>query len=114
MLRVVEDACNFTPDKSRGLVVVESDESGPPFHAAFHELDSQDTRNLAQSYAGEKGMGTAWINGNVIGPYPVNFGGRVVRGEPPRAPQPPPLPQTHPRMQPRAYRVDVPLARPLR
>src|SRR4051812_18420089 len=107
MLRVVEDACNFTPDKSRGLVVVESDESGPPFHAAFHELDSQDTRTLAKSYAGERGMGTAWINGNVIGPYPVNFGGLSL--EHARGPQGQPLPQTHPRMQPRAYRVDVPL-----
>lgn len=111
-LLIVEAACQTTPDRSRGMIVVESDCEGPPFTDAFHELDSQDARALAQGYAAQLGIAPAFINGNVQGPYPVNFEGlslEHVRDGDGKA-----LPQNHPRMQPKRYRVDVPVTRPLR
>ena len=47
-LLIVVDACHFTPDRARGVVTVESDCPGPNFGDAFHELDSQEARALAQ------------------------------------------------------------------
>lgn len=112
MLQVVEDASTFTPDRSRGVVVVESDVDGPPFNDAFYELDSQDARHLAQGYAAQMGIAPAYLNGNVLGPYPVNAEGLSL--EHVRGPQGQPLPAQHPRMQVKRYRVDVPVSRPLR
>ena len=111
-LLVVEGASQFTPDRARGVVVVESDCEGPPFTEAFHELDSQESRQVAQGYAAQMGVAPAFINGNVIGPYPVNSEGLSL--EHVRDDQGRPLPQNHPRMQPKRYRVDVPVTRPLR
>ena len=111
-LLIVEKACSVTPDRSRGVIVVESDNVGPPFTEAFHELDGQDARSLAQGYAAQLGVAPAFINGNVIGPYPVNKEGMSL--EHVRDGDGHPLPANHERMQPARYRIDVPVNRPLR
>lgn len=112
MLRVIEEASEFQPDGSRGVVVVESDQGGPPFTDAFQELDGAAAVHLAQQYATTKGCSPAYLNGNKTGAYPVNAEGlslEHVRDEKGGA-----LPQQHPRMQPQRYRVDIPVSRPLR
>ncbi len=111
-LQIVEKACTVTPDRGRGVIVVESTCQGPPFAESFHELDGQDARALAQGYAAQLGIAPAFINGNVEGPYPVNGEGlslEHVVDKDGRA-----LPPQHPRMQPKAYRISVPVCRPLR
>ena len=72
----------------------------------------QDARALAQGYAAQLGIAPAFINGNVIGPYPVNKEGLSL--EHVRDEHGHPLPANHARMQPARYRVDVPVCRPLR
>ena len=112
MLKVVVEASQFQPDGSRGMVVVESDCVGPPFTEAFSELESQQAVHVAQQYATTQGCSPAYLNGNKIGPYPVNAEGLSL--EQVRGPKGEALPQTHPRMQPAKYRVEVPVSRPLR
>lgn len=110
-LQIVEAACRFEPDMSRGLVVIESDQGSGHFQQAFFELESQDARHLALGYAARAGMGDTRINGNLSGIYPINSEGlslELVRDEKQQ-----PLPQTHARMQPHRYRVDVPVTRRL-
>lgn len=112
MLNVIESACQFAADGSRGTVVIESDQGGPPFTDAFQELDSQDAVALAQQYAVTRGCSPAYLNGNKGSIYPVNKDGlslEHVRGDKGEA-----LPQQHPKMQPTRYRVDVPVSRPIR
>lgn len=112
MLEIKPDACSFEPDRSRGTVVIESDLTGPPFNAAFDELTGNGTVQMAQQFATQMGCAPAYLNGNKIGPYPVNAEGlplEEVKGQDGK-----PLPQTHPRMQPAKYRVDVPIARSIR
>jgi hypothetical protein len=112
VLKVVESACEFEPDRSRGKIVIESDCHGPPFTDAFSELEGQASVQLAQQFACTVGCAPAYLNGNKIGPYPVNSEGlslEQVRDKDGKT-----LPQTHPRMQPSRYRVDVPVTRPIR
>jgi hypothetical protein len=112
MLRVVIKDCIIQDDRSAGKIVVESDCTGPPYQAAFTELDTLDARKLAQGYAASVGIAPAHINGNVQGPYPVNSAGTPledVRGDKGQT-----LPPQHPLMQPKSYRIDVPVCRPLR
>lgn len=112
MLQVIPEASQFHPDGSRGTVVIESTAPGPPFTEAFQELEGQQAVALAQQYAVTQGCSPAYLNGNKIGPYPVNAQGlslELVRGDKGEA-----LPQQHPKMQPARYRVDVPVSRPLR
>jgi len=112
MLQIVEKACKFEADRSRGLIVVESDLSGPPFTEAFHELEGMGVVSLAQSFACSVGCAPAYLNGNKIGPYAVNSQGLSldqVRDKDGNA-----LPQTHPLMQPARYRMDIPVTRPIR
>jgi len=113
MLQVVESACRFQPDMSRGNVVVESSCDGRTggFQEAFSELDSMDARSMATGFAARHGMGDPRINGNVSSPYPVNADG--VSLEAVKDGEGNPLPQTHPKMQPARYRVDVPVTRRL-
>lgn len=112
MLSVVESACDFSGDLSRGNVVLESDCDGPPFNEAHDELKGRDAVTTAQAYAAQRGCSPAHLNGQPIGPYPVNADGepldRVRDGKGDA------LPQTHPRMQPARYRIDVPVTRPMR
>jgi hypothetical protein len=111
-LLVVENACTQTADGSQGVIVIESDCDGPPFTEAFQELESADARRLAQSFAQKAGIAPAHINGNVLGPYPVNFEGLSL--EHVKDGKGKPLPASDKRMQPARYRVDVPVIRPFR
>lgn len=111
-LQVVEKACQFEPDRSRGTIVIESDLGGPPFTDAFQELDGAPSVQLAQQYACAMGCAPAYLNGNKIGPYPVNSEGLSLENV--RDEKGQPLHQAHPRMQPDRYRVDIPVSRPIR
>ncbi len=111
-LKIVPDACQFEADRSRGVVVVESDCAGPPFTDAFQELDGMACVQLAQSFAASVGCAPARLNGNKEGPYAVNDDGLSldqVKDSKGNA-----LPQTHPKMQPHRYRVSVPVTQPMR
>jgi hypothetical protein len=112
MLSVAEKFCQFHADRSRGMVVVESDAEGPPFTQSFAELESVDARTLAQGYAATQGVVSARINGNLSSPYPVNAQGEPLDAV--KGPDGSPLPAAHPRMQPSKYRIDVPVCTPLR
>lgn len=112
MIHVVEAACQFTQDRSRGTVVLESDVTGPDFSEAFRELGSTDARGVAQTYASAQGCAPAYINGNVIGPYPINAKGFPL--DQVTGPGGQPLPVSHPDLQPARYRLEVPVSRPLR
>lgn len=111
-LAIIDEACTFEPDRSKGTIVIESDQDGPPFEQAFHELGEMSAVHMAQSYAVQHGVGNAMINGNKVGPYPVNAEGlslEMVRDNSGKS-----LPQSHPRMQPKRYRIEVLVARPFR
>jgi hypothetical protein len=112
MLRVVEKESTFLLDNSKANIVVESDETGPPFQKAFDELSSIEARTIAQSYAMERGIISATVNGNVIGPYPVNSRGVPLDKVLDRSGKVPP--PDSPEMQPEHYRVEVPVTRPIR
>ncbi len=109
-LFVVEKACKFATDMSTGTIVVESTNDSQ-FNMAIEELQHANARNMATGYAVRQGMSDARINGSLIGPYPVNSKGQVldqVKDEAGAS-----LPPQHPDMQPKAYRVDVPVCRRL-
>ncbi len=112
MLNVVKETSSFLPDLSKGTVTIESSCVGPPFHAAFEELNGMDAVNLAQRFAAANNMTRAFLNGNKSGPYPVNAAGVPLENV--RGPNGEALPATHPDMQPARYRLDVPLATPFR
>lgn len=112
MLKVVEKECHFEPDMSRGIVTIESDAAvAAPFQAAFDELQGRDAVALAQRHAAARGCAPAHLNGNILGPYPVNKEGTPLEkvlplNGVPRLPN-------DPLMQPARYRIDVPVIRPL-
>jgi hypothetical protein len=112
MLSIIEDATTIEPNLLKGNIVVESDKSGPPFNAAFDELNETTAIVFAQNYAAQCGISPAYVNGSKIGPYPVNSEG--VPLEQVTGPDKKPLKPTHPLMQPHRYRIEVPVARPLR
>lgn len=112
VLQVIESASRFEADVSRGVVVIESDCTGPPFDSAFTELSSMDSTRMAQGYASTLGCAPAYLNGNREGPYAVNSEGLSL--EQVRDGKGQPLPQQHPRMQVAKYRIDVPVSRPMR
>lgn len=111
-LSVVESACQFASALDRGVITIESDLTGPPFSNAFEELQSQAAKDLALSYATQRGVVPAFLNSMTVQPYPVNSDGLSM--EQVRGPGNEPLPQNHPKMQPARYRVDVQVARPFR
>lgn len=111
-IAVVEDRCKFAPNMGTGVVTLESDHGPGEFGQAFNELqEGMEARNMALSYAATRGMGTVRLNGNVVGPYPVNAQGVPLDAVKDAAGETPD--QKHPLMQPARYRVDVPLCRPL-
>lgn len=110
-LHVIEQYSTFSPDMSRGSVIIESD-LGPPFERAFQELDGVAPVYLAQSYAASKGCAPAYINGSRIGPYPVNADGQPLDAV--RDKDNHPLPAEHPKMQPARYQLEIPVVRPFR
>lgn len=110
MLRVVEQACQFAPDMSRGTVVIESD-NVKEFNMAIEELQGTEARNLATGYAAQRGMGDARLNGSPGAAYPINLQGLSLEAV--HGPNGEALPQTHQLMQPARYRIDVPVTRRL-
>lgn len=109
-LSVVPAACKFTDDNGQGVVVIECDRADK-LNLAIEELQGTPARNLAIKFAAERGVGDPRINGNIGYPYAVNAEGlslEAVKDEAGNSP-----PQTHPRMQPARFRVDVPVCRRL-
>ena len=106
-LIVVQDACEFTPDRSRGTVVIESDITHE-FPQAIEELGSTEGKNVAMQFAAQIGCSSPCINGIASAPYAINAEGyqldQVVDKHGQR------LPPQHPRMQIARYRIDIPVA----
>lgn len=89
------------------VVAVDSDKSGPPFQEAFDELSERAAIDMAMDFAARLGVSPPRLNGSKIGPYPVNADGiplEEVRGDHNEV-----LPQTDIRMEPKSYRIDVPV-----
>ena len=107
-LKIIDTACEFLPDRSKGRIVVESDIDGPPYEKAFAELMDLSARTYALNCASQLGCNPACLNGNTEGPYPVNSQGLSL--DKVRGPDGKSLPPQHPLMQPRRYRIDVPVA----
>ena len=110
LFRIVEDACTFAPDKSKATIVVESKEL-ENFAKAIDDLDGLAVKALATGYAASEGVADPRLNGLVRCGYAVNEDGvdlLKVCGA-----NNEPLPADHPKKQPAAYRVDVPLTRKL-
>ena len=110
MLHVRPEACQFSPDRTRGIVVIESD-IVDQFPLAIEELQSVAARELAQSFAAQSGLGAPRINGQPGSAYAINSEGlslEHVLGEDGK-----PLAPSHPRMKPAAYRIDVPVCGPI-
>ena len=61
MIQVVSAACEFSPDRSRGKIVIESLHGQGEFDKAFHELGEIEARSTAQSYAATQGVVAARI-----------------------------------------------------
>lgn len=106
-------ATRFLEDRSKGIVVIESDlpfKNGS-FADSIDEAKSMEARHRAIGFANSQGVGDARINGNSSGEYAVNSEGipldhvRDEHGQP--------LPLTHPRMKVWRYRVDYPVTRRL-
>jgi hypothetical protein len=107
-MTVVEELCTFSADMSSGKIVIQSTED-ENFAQAIEELGSVEARNMALGHAARQGVATPGINGNLDGPYAVNEDGQSldeVKDEEGNA-----LPPGHPKMQPAAYRVAVPVCR---
>ena len=102
MLKLVENATNYAPDMTRGVVVIESDNGPGKFPEAIEELSGNDAKHFALHSVAH--LGLTHINGNVIGPYPVNTDGKALDTDME-------LPATHPNRQPHRYRIDVPVTR---
>lgn len=102
MLKLVESATNYAPDMTRGVVVIESDSGPGKFAEAIEELSGNDAKHFALHSVAH--LGLTHINGNIIGPYPVNTDGKVLDSDSE-------LPATHPNRQPHRYRIDVPVTR---
>lgn len=102
----------FTPDISKGVVVLRSDKGTPSnYAAAIDELTSMDARHKALGFAAQQGMGDPRINGSPGSPYPVNKDGvplESVRDEAGNA-----LPLTDPRMHVKDYHIAIPVTRRL-
>lgn len=109
-MQVVEKLTTFAPDMSAGKIVIQSNEDDN-FVQAIEELGSAEARHMAIAFAASKGCPDPRINGSLEGPYAVNEDGQAMdeihdsEGNS--------LPPQHPKMQPVAYRVAVPVCRKL-
>jgi hypothetical protein len=103
-LNIVEKACKFSEDMSQGTVVVTCDLDDNA--AAFDLLKSVASRNMAIGHAARQGMADPRINGNTVGPYPVNSEGESLDDVAARN-----LPPGDPATQPATYRIDVPVSK---
>ena len=104
VLQVIEKATNYSPDMTRGVIVIESDLGQGKFPEAMEELSGNEAKHFALNTVAH--MGLTHINGNIIGPYPGNSNGTVLGSDADAA-----LPPTHPDRQPHRYRIDVPVTR---
>lgn len=104
-LSVVPSACTFPADRRTATVVITSD--NPDMPRQLDDLDMPDARNIAVGHAAANGVSAPAINGNIIGPYPVNASGEVIENLVDKDGKP--LPPTDPRMQPKSYRISVPI-----
>ena len=105
-IRVVEDQTRILPGHSKAVVVLES--TNKDFPIAIEQLSSAAVKREALEIAQEMGIPNAAISASSR-VYPINAEGLVldqVRDEKGQ-----PLPGTHPRMRPAAYRIEVPVAR---
>jgi len=107
---VVDEAnSKFASDRGHAKIIIKSNRAN--FAEAIDELGSIAARNLAIGYAATHGVADPRLNGNVVGPYPLNREGVPLdkvadeHGEP--------LPPRHPKMQPASYAVEVPICRKL-
>lgn len=106
-LNVVEKSCTFSGDMRQGKVTIECSEE-KNFTLAFELLTSMSAREQALSYARSRGMGNPGVNGIASHPYPVNAEGQSLdEVKDADGSSPPP---NDPRMKPKRYRVDVPVA----
>ena len=106
-LKIIEDACTFSADKSAGKIVIES--TLEPFNMAITELGGSEPKKMALGYAVSNGVDGASLNGLVGSAYPVNKKGlNIYRVTGPNGAA---LPANHPDKQPAAYRITVPVAR---
>ena len=107
-LFVVEDKSSLSADRSHATVFIQSRVNRAPFGLAIEELGSTAARRLAQSFAAARGVATPSINGNNVGPYPVNDDGIPLDQIADATGKP--LDPQHAKMQPAAYRVEIPIA----
>lgn len=110
-LHVIEASSEVAEDRSKAIIVVESDQSD--HQKAFFELkEGPAARNVAISYAATRlGMASPRINGNVSAPFAVNREGVELTEV--KGPNKSELPLDHPLRQPFRYRIQVPLCPPL-
>lgn len=106
-LFVADEKLDVSSDGNSAVVTIGCD--NPQHNLAIEELQSTDARHLATAYAAQQGMGDPRINGNLIGPYPINHAGKPL--DQMTDDQGQPLPPTHQDMQVAAYRVGVPVCR---
>ena len=108
-MTIVVPETTFSPDYTAAMVVVR--DTTRPFPTAIANLDGMAARNMALAYAAQQGLTDPRINGMVGAAYAVNEDGvpvAIVTGDDGK-----PLPPTHPKRQPAAYQVDVPVCRGL-
>lgn len=108
-LHVVDKACQFAEDNTKGTIVVESD-IVHDFSLAIGELQSVAARNQALGHAARSGISDPRINGNVGSYYPINQEGLSL--EDVKDEQGRPIPPAHPRMRIARYRIDIPVCGP--
>jgi hypothetical protein len=104
MIHVVAQACHVENDRSKCIVVLESDNK-KNFPGAIEELSSTDARNIALAHARTL-ISNPRMNGSNH-PYPVNSQGYPLDQLPPDVAA---LPPTAPQRQPAVYRIDIPIA----
>ena len=109
-MQVVEKLCEFGADMSSGRIMIQSNEDSN-FGQAIEELSSVEARNLAIAHAAKNGMADPRINGTVEHPFAVNEYGKSL--DEVKDADGNSLPPQHPKMQPAAYRVSVPVCRKL-
>jgi hypothetical protein len=103
MLSVIEDATNIDHGRKNGFITLESSCTGPPYQAAFDELNGPGAKEFAIKAANDRGLPGARINGLGESPFPVNRQGKgfdAISQD---------LPPEHTDRQVHRYRIRVPV-----
>jgi hypothetical protein len=113
MIRIVTTDSVASPDRTVGKIVVESDLTD--FPRAIDELNAPDARRLALAYANQIGIVPSSLNGNAEGPYAVNDDGVAIEDAVAHYqlqvdPYGQPVDRAHPKLQPRHFRIRVPVS----